>query len=232
MPDFVDPKWKTFAIEYDPERAKTLLDEVGLVDQNGDGWRDLPGGAALTLNMQFATQGIAGQVVELVGQYWSEVGVQTAVKEVTPDEYRSSQSSNQLDVGLWEKGQPLGIILGNNELWVPPFENYFGHRAALLWGEWYESDGAAGVEPPEFVKQLIADVNAFQSAVPGSDEAAALGARMVENMTGNLLFIGTALTPDPIYNRNALKNVPEFKTASYEYYRTYPYRASQWWLDQ
>ena len=46
--------------------------------------------------------------------------------------------------------------------------------------------------------------------------------------------IGTALqpSPDPIYHRNALKNVPEFKTASYEYYRTFPYRASQWWLDE
>ena len=50
--------------------------------------------------------------------------------------------------------------------------------------------------------------------------------------TGNLLFIGTALTPDPIYHRNALKNFLEFKTASYEYYRTYPYRASQWYFDE
>lgn len=232
VPDFVDPRWKTFATEFDPERARALLDEVGVVDQNGDGLRDLPGGAPFTLNMQFATQGIAGQVVEFVANNWSEVGIQTQVKEVTPDEYRSAQSSNQLDVGLWEKGQPLGIILGNNELWVPPFENYFGHRAGLLWGEWYESGGSAGVEPPDYVKALIDDINAFQSAVPGSDEADAIGARLVENMTGNLLFIGTALTPDPIYHQNKLKNFVEFKTASYEYYRTYPYRGSQWWLDE
>ncbi len=51
-------------------------------------------------------------------------------------------------------------------------------------------------------------------------------------MVANLLFIGTALTPDPIYHRNELKNFPEFKTASYEYYRTYPYRPSQWYLDE
>ena len=46
----------------------------------------------------------------------------------------------------------------------------------------------------------------------------------------NLLFLGTVLSSGPIYHRNALKNVPEFKTESYEYYRTYPYRATQWWL--
>ncbi len=231
-PDFVDPKWLTYAIEHDPATANSLLDQIGMKDRDGDGFRELPNGKKLVLNLQFATQGIAGQVVELVGQHWAAVGIQTTVKEVTPDEYRSAQSSNQLDVGMWEKGQPLGIILGNNELWVPPFENYFAHRTGMLWAEWVDTNGAKGVEPPQYVKQLIADINAFQSATPGSAEASRLGGRLVENMTENLLFIGTALTPDPIYHRNALKNVTEFKTASYEYYRTYPYRATQWWLDE
>ncbi|MBX2883704.1 MAG: ABC transporter substrate-binding protein [Granulosicoccus sp.] len=231
-PDFVDSKWATYATEYDANGAKAMLDEIGMADKDGDGFRELPNGDKFVLNMQFATQGIAGQVVELVGQYWSEVGIQTTVKEVTPDEYRSAQSSNALDVGMWEKGQPLGIVLGNNELWVPPFENYFGHRVGMLWAEYVESGGSKGVEPPAFVNELIADVNAFQSAPAGTDASNELGARMVKNMTENLLFIGTALTPDPIYHRNNLKNFVEFKTASYEYYRTYPYRATQWYLDE
>lgn len=231
-PDFVDEKWTQFATEYDPDSAGSLLDEVGMKDSDGDGFRELPNGDKIVLNMQFATQGIAGKVVELVGQYWAEVGVQTTVKEVTPDEYRSAQSSNQLDVGLWQKGQPVGIILGNNELWVPPFENYFGHRTGMLWAEWVDSDGSKGVEPPDYVKQLIEDINTFQSAVAGSDASNAAGARMVENMTGNLLFIGTVKSQGPIYHRNALKNFVTFKTNSYEYYRTYPYKPYQWWLDE
>lgn len=232
VPDYIDAKWKSFATEFDPDGAKALLDEVGVVDKDGDGSRDLPSGAPFVLNMQFATQGIAGQVVELIAQDWANVGIKTTVKEITPDEYRSAQSSNQLDVGLWEKGQPTGIIMGNNELWVPPFENYFAHRTGMLWAEWVDSNGASGVEPPEYVKQLMADINTLQSTPSGTDEFKAIANRLVENMTGNLLFIGTALTPDPIYHRNALKNFPEFKTASYEYYRTYPYRPSQWYLDE
>ncbi len=231
-PGFVDEKWKSYAIEYDLDQAKSLLDEVGLKDTNGDGFRELPNGDNLVINMQFATQGIAGQVVELVGQYWSEAGIQTTVKEITPDEYRSAQSSNALDVGMWEKGQPLGIVLGNNELWVAPFENYFAHRVGMLWGEYFESDGAKGVEPPDYVKQLKDDIDAFQSTPVGTPESDELGARLVQNMVENLLFIGTAMTPDPIYHRNALKNVVEFKTASYEYYRTFPYRAQQWSLSE
>ncbi|HUS55278.1 MAG TPA: hypothetical protein VMY41_14910, partial [Thermohalobaculum sp.] len=62
---------------------------------------------------------------------------------------------------------------------------------------------------------------------PESDE---IGARLVKGMVENLLFIGTVQAPAPVYHRNALKNFPEFKTWSYEYYRTFPYRPQQWFL--
>ena len=231
-PSFLDPKWESYMIQYDPEAANSLLDAIGMKDIDGDGMRELPNGEKLILNMQFATQGVAGEVVELVCQNWSEVGIQCMVKEVTPDEYRSSQSSNNLDVGSWRKSQPMAIVLGNNELWVPPFENYFGHRTGMLWAEYVDSKGASGVKPPAYVTQLIDDINAFQSTMAGTAESDELGARMVENMVGNLLFIGTVQAPAPIYHRNALKNFPSFKTHSYEYYRTYPYRGTQWYLDE
>lgn len=231
-PEFIDPALEKLHTEFDPDGAKAILDGIGMVDTDGDGFRELPNGDKIVLNMQFATQGIGGEVVELVAQNWADVGVQTTVKEVTPDEYRSAQSSNQLDVGAWEKGQPVGIVVGNNELWVPPFENYFGHRTGMLWAEWVDSSGASGVEPPEFVKGLIEDVNAFQSAVPGSAEAGEFGARMAKAMAENLLFIGTVQAPNVIYHRNSLVNVAAFKTQSYEYYRTYPYLAPQWFLDE
>ena len=231
-PSFLDPKWESYMIQYDPEAANSLLDAIGMKDIDGDGMRELPNGEKLILNMQFATQGVAGEVVELVCQNWSEVGIQCMVKEVTPDEYRSSQSSNNLDVGSWRKSQPMAIVLGNNELWVPPFENYFGHRTGMLWAEYVDSKGASGVKPPSYVTQLIDDINAFQSTMAGTAESDELGARMVENMVGNLLFIGLVQAPAPVYHRNALKNFPFFKTHSYEYYRTYPYRGTQWYFDE
>ena len=231
-PSFVDPKWSQYMAQYDPDMANKLLDEIGMKDTDGDGFRELPNGDKLVINLQFSTQGVAGQLVELVGQNWADVGIQTTVKEVTPDEYRSAQSANQLDVMMWRKSQPLAIVMGNNELWVPPYENYFGLRNAMLWAEWIDSNGASGVEPPAYAKQLIEDINAFQSTQTGTPESDALGARLVKNMTENLLFIGTVQAPAPIYHNNNLKNFPEFKTQSYEYYRTTPYRPDQWFLDE
>ena len=176
-------------------RANALLDEVGMKDTDGDGFRELPNGDKLVLNLSFSTQGIAGQTVELVSQYWADVGVQSVVKEVTPDEFRSAQSANKLDVMMWRKSQPLAIVLGNNELWVPPFENYFGVRTGMLWAEWVDSNGAQGVEPPAYVKELITDINAFQSADQSSAEFKTIGERMVKNMVENMLFIGTVNAP-------------------------------------
>ncbi len=232
LPEFVDQSWLQYKAEYDPEAAKAALDGIGMVDTDGDGFRELPNGDKLVLNLNFSTQGIAGQTVELVAQNWADVGIQSVVKEVTPDEYRSAQSSNQLDVVMWRKSQPLAIVLGNNELWVPPYENYFGVRNAMLWAEWIDSDGAAGVEPPQWAKDMIDDINALQSAAQGTAEFEQLASDLVSAMVENMMFIGTVNAPAPIYQQNKLKNFADFKTHSYEYYRTYPYRATQWWLDE
>ena len=48
-----DPAFKSEGGEYDPVRAKALLDTYGYVDRDGDGWRDKPDGSPLVL--QYAT---------------------------------------------------------------------------------------------------------------------------------------------------------------------------------
>ena len=231
-PDFVPAEWEQYFAQYDPEMAKALLDEIGVVDTDGDGMRELPNGDPLVLNLQVATQGISIKIVELVGQTWRDVGINNTVKEVTSDEYRSAQSSNQLDVTLWEKSVPLAVVLGNGEIFIPPYDNYFNMRTAMLWGEYVDSDGASGVKPPEYAYQMMEDIKVFQAAQVGTPESDAAGLKLVETMTSNLLFIGTVKEQKPIYYASALKNVTQFKTASYAYYRTYPYRPSQWFLDE
>lgn len=231
-PDFIEEKWSNHEIAFDPDRARALLDEIGVVDKDGDGDRDLPNGDPFVLDWQFSTQASSSQLVELIAQNWTDVGVTTTIKEVTSDEYRSSQSANTLDVMMWGKGQPAGSILGDGEIWVPPFDGYFDVRTGMLWAEWISSNGSAGVEPPAWVAELKGHLDTYQSSAPGTDASIAAAQKMVEIMTGELLFIGTINAPAPVYHSNKLKNFPEFKTQSYEFYRTYPYRPAQWWLSE
>jgi peptide/nickel transport system substrate-binding protein len=232
LPPFADEKYEQYYAQYDPALANKLLDEIGLKDRDGDGFRELLNGDKLVINLQFSVQGVPAAMVELIGQHWAAVGIQTTVKEVTPDEYRSAQSANKLDVTMWRNGQPLAIVLGTNQIWVPPYHDYFTVRTNMLWAEYIDSNGASGVKPPDYAYQMIDDINAFQSAPVGSAESNKLGARLVKNLVENLLFIGTVQVPAPIYHRNELKNFVEYKTHSFEYYRSFPYRPSQWWLDE
>lgn len=117
-------------------------------------------------------------------------------------------------------------------MFVPPYENYFGHRTAMLWAEYIDSNGSSGVKPPAYAMEMIEDINVFQTLVAGTDASNKRGANLVKNLTGNLLFIGTVKAPYPVFHRNALKNFTTFQTASYEYYRTYPYRPQQWFISE
>jgi len=232
VPDFVDPKWESYLIKHDMALAKSLLDEIGVVDKDGDGFRDLLNGSTLVVNIQYATQGMPGAVVELIAQHWNNVGIKTIFKEVTPDEYRSAQSANELDVQMWTTAQPLAIHLGNSDKFLVPFGTYFGVTNGQLWKQYIDSNGASGLKPPQFVDNLKDGINALQAAVAGTPASNAAVNKLVSNMAENLVYFGIILAPGPVYHQNALKNFPTFKTASYEFYRTYPYRAAQWYLDE
>ena len=231
-PDFVPEDVKMYMTQYDPDGASALLDEVGLKDTDGDGFRELPSGAPLAINLDYATQGFGGVEVELIARYFNEAGIKTSFKEVTPDEYRGSQASNQLDVHLWDKGQPLAIVAGDPETFKPPFGNYFNHTNGLEWAAYIDSDGAEGVAPPQWVYDLSDGIDQFQSYALGTAESNEWGAKITKMLTDQSLLIGMVKAPFPTYHRNALKNFTQFKTTSYEYYRTYPYLATQWWLDE
>jgi peptide/nickel transport system substrate-binding protein len=231
-PDFVSDEIKMHMTQYDPAAANALLDAVGLADTDGDGFRELPSGAPFAMNIDYATQGVGGVEVELVARHWNEVGIKTSFKEVTPDEYRGSQSSNALDVHVWDKGQPLAIVAGNPETFKPPYGNYFNHTQGMLWAAYVDSNGEDGVKPPQWAYDLSDGIDKFQSFELGTAGSNEWGEKITTMLTEQTLLIGTVKAPFPTYHRNALKNFTQFKTTSYEYYRTYPYLATQWWLDE
>jgi peptide/nickel transport system substrate-binding protein len=142
------------------------------------------------LNLQFATQGIAGEVVELMAQNWGDVGIQTTVKEVTPDEYRSAQSSNQLDVLMWLKGQPAAIHMGDNTYWGAALRRVFRHPHRHALGRVHRLERRRGVEPPAWVGEMI-DRGRLPVLRARLGRAERAGAKLAEMMVDQMLFIGT-----------------------------------------
>jgi peptide/nickel transport system substrate-binding protein len=232
--NFVTEAHKTAFIEYDPDQANALLDEMGLADVDGDGFRDRFDGSPLTLDLQFSTQGGPAATHELVKDYWEAVGISTRVKEVTSDEYRERANANQADVITWKfDGTAGAIIVLNTEMLLPPFGEPFNPGVAYGWEEWVRSDGASGVEPPADVIELYDIVAEFLQNPLGTPESDALGEQIVDIHVNNLWKIGIAgNVQQPIIHHNRLGNFGPFDVVSYDYYRTYPMIPAQWYFTE
>jgi ABC-type transport system substrate-binding protein len=73
-----DPKARTELGEYDPARAKALLDLYGYVDRDGDGWRDMPDGSPLVLKMAGQTDERTRRTNEVFKKSMDAIGLRTA----------------------------------------------------------------------------------------------------------------------------------------------------------
>ncbi len=70
-----DPKFKSENGDYDPARAKALLDLHGYVDKDGDGWRDLPNGKPLVLEVATQPDQLSRQFDELWKKNMERIGL-------------------------------------------------------------------------------------------------------------------------------------------------------------
>lgn len=224
---FVSEELRTAFTSFDAEGAAALLDAAGVVDADNDGDRDLPSGAEFTLQIQFSTQGVPTTVAEIVAQNFSDAGITTTIKEVTSDEYRAAQSANELDVHIWNKGEPLAVFLGDVSELTPPYSSYFGHRNGMLWAQ--EDSGVAAPATTVEMAELAAE---FTTVEAGSDRSNELGAAIASKTVEDLFFIGTVKAQAPIYAHNNLKNFRTPNTWSYAYYRVFPYLPVQWSLGE
>lgn len=230
--DFVTEENLTAFIEYDPDGAMALLDDMGLVDGDGDGFRDRPDGENFTLDLQFSNQGGPVKLHELTKDYWEAVGVRTALKEVTSDEYREQGAANELEVITWKFDGTSGpTIVLNTEMLLPPYGEFFNPGVANLWAEWVTTSGESGIEPPAEVLALYDTVAEFLQHELGTPENSELGAQIVDVHVSNLWKIGIAgSVKAPIIHHNTLKNFGPYSVVSYDYYRSYPMIPQQWFI--
>ena len=75
-----DPAFKSEMSEYNPARAKALLELHGYVDRNGDGWRELPDGRPLELNIATQPDQASRQLDELWKKCMDAIGLKVVFK--------------------------------------------------------------------------------------------------------------------------------------------------------
>ncbi len=116
-----DPDYRTTMAEYDPARAKALLDTYGYVDRDGDGWRETPEGAPLTLEIASTSTQRDRSQNELWKKYMSAIGLRTSFRIAQWPELVKQSMAGQLmmwsyawQVGQPDSGQIFGMAYGPN----------------------------------------------------------------------------------------------------------------------
>jgi ABC-type transport system substrate-binding protein len=70
-----DPALKTEFSDYDPARARALLDLYGYTDRDGDGWRELPDGAPLLLRVSTTPVQRDRKIAEVMNKNMKALGI-------------------------------------------------------------------------------------------------------------------------------------------------------------
>ena len=230
---YITEEHLSYMASFDPDAANAKLDEIGLADTDGDGFRERADGEQLVIQIIYSNQGGPVRIHELVQGYWEAIGVNVEIKEVSSDEYREEANNNNLDVTTWRDGWPGAALAADTEPFTPPFGNYFNPGGGFEWTNYITSDGAEGIEPPEDIYTLIDLANEYVQHPLGSDRGSEIGAQIVDIHVKNLWKIGiVGDSQAPNMHTNTLSNFRPWTTITYDYYWAYPYRPVQWSLSE
>ncbi len=217
-------------IDFDPEKANKLLDEIGLDKRDSEGFRLLPNGERLGFTVLVVPQETPKKPnAEIVVNNWQDLGVDAKMQVVTRNFKESKTAGNNHDVDLWHGDFATDILFQNNAAVLVPIRS--GVSWAPLWGTWLDTKGEAGEEPPENIKQLHKWYITMLTE-PSEEKRIELAQNILESQAENLWEIGTVgKTPYPIVVNDKLRNVPEEGFWSWDSLWMTTRHPSQWFFE-
>ena len=103
-----DPAFKSENSEYNPAKAKALLDLYGYVDSNGDGWREQPDGSPLVLQAGTQPDQLSRQLDELWQKNLAAVGIRIQFKPAKWPENLKAARAGKLQIWSLASGASGG----------------------------------------------------------------------------------------------------------------------------
>ena len=101
-----DPELRSEMGEYDPARARALLDLYGFVDRDGDGWRERPDGSVLRLRQATQPDELSRQYDELMKRDMDAIGIRIDFDAAQwPEQLKASRAGTLM---MWRLGWGSG----------------------------------------------------------------------------------------------------------------------------
>lgn len=229
---FYKPEWAENYAQYAPDEANRLLDEMGLDQRDGEGFRLRPDGQTLAVLVEYIpVEGPKGPVCELVRDYWQEVGIKVTLKSEHRALLQERLDANEHDIGVWHTDSCTEMFSQIQPLWWYPGSRWCMYVPEYV--RWFTSDGEQGEEPPAEWKELV-DTFTKWNALPregNEDEWDQLGQKIWDFHAENLYVIGTVGMPlQPIVFKNRVRNVPEDGWWGWDNDFWATYHCGQWFI--
>ncbi|MCZ6634616.1 MAG: ABC transporter substrate-binding protein [bacterium] len=201
--DYYVPEYESAYIEYDPELANQLLDEMGLKRDPETGIRMRPDGEILKLFLE--TTQMNNRVLELVASYWTMVGVETQVKEEARQLFYERKRGLLHDAAVWGGSDEQMPVL--DPRWFVPHSDESIH--AVDYARWYRTDRKRGETPPPDIQRCIELFWEIEKTIDEKEQVR-LFKQIIEWNRKNLWVIGVIGNMPAIYLvKNTFRNVPE-----------------------
>ena len=97
---YFEPHYAAAYTEYDPELSKQLLDEMGIIDRDGDGIRELPSGKRMNLIMTYLDSN-ATPIIELALEFFREIGIDVKLDMVSRELMVERRNASNFDLSQW-----------------------------------------------------------------------------------------------------------------------------------
>lgn len=204
-------EWANSYIDHNPEQAASLLDSIGVVDADGDSFRDRPDGSTLEIFVtMFPDDPKVTQSLELIQQDWQAVGIKTTINIMTWDEYTAANEAGEVQIFAWPSAAGWGLLSAPS-VWAP-VEGVQWAMAGMNIGQYYQTGGAEGVQPREgsMLARLQEVFSRAVSATTAEERNAALLEAYRIHLEEGPITIGTiGQHPSPVIVKNNFHNVPE-----------------------
>ena len=229
---FYEERFAKAHIQFDPDLARSLFDELGLKDIDGDGLREYPDGEPLTITLEFLDfETPKGISLELVSNYWREVGIDLRLKQVDRSLQSARARAGKMQMTVWHADRVTDILFPLIPHWWAP-RNVGWDSGWNAWARYYETDGRLGEEPPPIMKELLHYADEMRMTTQPAYRLE-MGKKLLASAAENLWVIGTVgLAPHPVVVSKRLKNVLPNGIWGWDNRWTLAYHPATWYFDE
>ncbi|MEM9960105.1 MAG: ABC transporter substrate-binding protein [Pseudomonadota bacterium] len=205
---FFDEERATAWARFDLDEANALLDDMGLTERNGAGYRLLPDGRPMEVVVETAGERREEEdALGLIAATWDRIGVRLLVKPLDRDILRNRAYAGQSMMVAWW-GWNNGVPTPE----APPAELAPVEQSTFswpIWGQYFQTKGKSGQAPDLPVAQQLLSLFQAWSSAAESAQKAEIWREMLALHADQVICIGTvSRAPQPVVVDERLRNVP------------------------